>query len=121
MLHPKSLCAWAISVLLAVCSASAQISISGVTDKSTYNDTVTLTIGTVAGFNYHATLNSQSVAIGPPVIVNKPDFYELRVDATNQTTSAVTSQYLRFIVKASERVDTEWGLPPHIPFPVIQS
>src|SRR6185436_17495964 len=123
MLHPKLLCAWMISFLfLTSLSAPAQITISGVADKATsYSDSVTFTIGTQAGYNYNATLNWQPVSTGVPVVVNKPDFYELRVDATNQSTSAVTSQYVRFILKASERVDTEWGLPPHIPFPVIQS
>ena len=99
----------------------AQFTISGVTDKTTYNNTVTLTITTQAGYDYNATLNWQPIATGAPVIVNKPDFYELRVDATNQLTSAVTSAYRRFIVIATERGGTEWGLPPHTPFPVIQS
>ena len=99
----------------------AQITVSGVTDKTTYNDAVTFTIGTQAGYDYSSTLNWQPVATGVAVLVNKADFYELRVDATNQTTSAVTSQYLRFIVNDSERLGTEWGLPPHVPFPSIQS
>ena len=122
MFHQKFLRACAVlSCLGAVISAQAQFTVTGVADKATYNDTVTLTIGTQAGYNYNATLNWKPVATGAAVVVNKPDFYELRVEATNTTTSAVTSQYLRFIVKASERVDTEWGLPPHVPFPVIQS
>ena len=100
---------------------SAQITITGVADKTTYNNTVTLTVGTTAGFDYNATLNWQPIVTGGPVVVNKPDFYELRVDATNQSGGAVTSLYRRFIVLSSERVGTEWGLPPHIPFPVIQS
>jgi len=99
----------------------AQITISGVADKQTYNNTVTLTITTQAGYDYNATLNWNPIATGVPVVVNKPDFYELRVDATNQLNSAVTSVYRRFIVLATERVNTEWGLPPHVPFPVIQS
>ena len=122
MFHLKFLRACALlSMCVAAIPASAQFTISGVTDKTTYNNTATLTIGTQAGYNYNATLNWQPVATGVAVVVNKPDFYELRVDATNTTTSAVTSQYLRFIVNSSERVDTEWGLPPHVPFPVIQS
>ncbi len=100
---------------------SAQITITGVADKTTYNNTVTLTVGTQAGFDYNATLNWQPIATGGPVVVNKPDFYELRVDATNQSGGAVTSLYRRFIVLDTSRVGTEWGLPPHVPFPVIQS
>ena len=122
MIHQKFIRLFVVlSCFAAVISAQAQFTITGVADKATYNDTVTLTIGTQAGYNYNATLNWKPVATGVAVVVNKPDFYELRVDATNTTTSAVTSQYLRFIVNASERVGTEWGLPAHVPFPVIQS
>jgi hypothetical protein len=99
----------------------AQFTITGVADKGNYNNSVTLTVVTQAGYSYNATLNWKPVAVSTPVIVNQPDFYELRVDATNQTTSAVTSRYLRFLVVASERAGAEWGLPRHVPFPVIQS
>ncbi|HWN93771.1 MAG TPA: hypothetical protein VNT99_01950, partial [Methylomirabilota bacterium] len=104
-------------------AAFAQITISGVTDKADppYMDTVTFTIGTQAGYSYNATLNWKPIPTGTPVVVNVPDFYELRVDATNQATSAITNRYVRFIVRSSERGGTEWGLPPHTPFPVIQS
>ena len=67
---------------------SAQINITGVADKTTYNNSVTLTVGTQAGFDYNATLNWQPIAAGGPVVVNKPDFYDLRVDATNQVGGA---------------------------------
>ena len=102
-------------------AALAQFTVSGVADKMTYNNTASLTVVTQAGYSYRATLNYLPIAVGAAVVVNKPDFYELRVDATNTTTSAVTSGYLRFHVLSSERLGTEWGLPPHIPFPVIQS
>ncbi len=102
-------------------AVSAQINVTGVADKTTYNNTVTFTVGTQAGFDYNATLNWKPIATGVPVVVNKADFYELRVDATNQVGGAVTSLYRRFIVIATERAATEWGLPPHTPFPVIQS
>ncbi len=89
--------------------------------KQPTTDTVTLTISTQAGFDYDATLNWKPIALDVPVIVNKPDFYELRVNATNQVGGAVTSLYRRFIVLEPARVGTEWGLPVHTPFPVIQS
>lgn len=106
---------------LAPLAVLAQINITGVADKGTYNDTATLTVGTQTGYTYSATLNGQPIATGAPVIVNKPDFYELRVAAANVTNSAVTGQYLRFIVLASARAGTEWGLPAHVPWPVIPS
>ncbi len=102
-------------------AALAQITVSGVADKMTYNNTATLTVVTQAGFSYSATLNYLPIAVGAAVVVNKPDFYELRVDATNQIGGAVTSLYRRFIVLDSARLGTEWGLPAHVPFPVIQS
>lgn len=101
--------------------APAQFTISGVADKTTYTDTATLTVNTQAGYTYSATLNYKPIAAGAALLVNKPDFYELRVEATNTSSSAVTSQYLRFIINAGERVGTEMGIPPHTPFPVIQS
>jgi hypothetical protein len=102
-------------------SLPGQFTVTGVADKQIYNNTVTLTVGTQAGFDYSATLNWQPIAVGVPVLVNKADFYELRVDATNQVGGAVTSAYRRFIVNATERGTTEQGLPPQTPFPVIQS
>ena len=115
------LCCLLIAAVLVPVAALAQFSITGVADKGTYNNSVTLTVVTQAGYTYSASLNYKPIATGTPVLVNLPDFYELRVDATNTTTTNVTSQYLRFLVNASERLNTEWGLPPHTPFPVIQS
>ena len=122
MFHQKFLPICAVwSCFAAALSAQAQFTISGMTDKSTYNNTATLTVNTQAGYTYSATLNYMPVALGAAVVLNIPDFYELRVDATNTGSSAVTSEYRRFIINASERVGTETGLPPHVPFPVIQS
>jgi hypothetical protein len=115
------LCRLLSAVALLPASAFAQFSITGVADKGIYNNSATLTVVTQAGYAYSASLNYKPIATGTAVLVNQPDFYELRVDATNTGTTAVTSQYLRFLVNASERLNTEWGLPPHTPFPVIQS
>ena len=122
MFHQKFLRGCAVlSCFAAVNSTQAQFTISGVTDKSTYNNTATLTVNTQAGYTYSATVNYEPIIVGAAVVVNLPDFYELRVDATNTGSSAVTSEYRRFIINASERVGTEMGIPPHVPFPVIQS
>ena len=69
----------------------AQFTITGVADKATPNDTATLTVNTQAGYTYSATLNYQPVAVGVPVVITKPDFYELRVSATNTGTLAASS------------------------------
>jgi hypothetical protein len=102
-------------------SVSAQIPINGVVDKTVYPDQVTFDVPAQGGFHYNISLNTSNVPAGQPVNVEIPDYYELRVQRTEDATSAVTNRLVRFIVEASTRLDTEWGLPPQTPFPVIQS
>jgi hypothetical protein len=67
-------------------------------------------------------LNATPVAAGTNVVVNRPDYYELYAYRTNLSAPFdVATQRVRFIVEATERADTEWGLPPQTPMPVIQS
>lgn len=106
----------------AATSALAQFNITGVTDKATpYVNTVTFTVGTQPGYSYGVFLNQQRIPTDVPVTLNTPDFYELNAYATNVATSVVTSRWVRFIVRSSERAGTEWGLPPHVPSPAIPS
>ncbi|HMJ91332.1 MAG TPA: hypothetical protein VK530_16035 [Candidatus Acidoferrum sp.] len=127
MRSPRRLRLPVLLLLAAAClvltfTARAQIGVSNLVDKSSsYDDRVTFYITNSPGFTYLALLNGQPVSIGSAVLVDKPDYYELAMWRTNTTTSAVATQLVRFIVKASERVNTELGLPPHTPFPVIQS
>ncbi len=108
--------------LSATSPAWAQFAITGVTDKAApYADAVTFTVGVQAGYSYAAELNRERIPVGVPITINAPDFYELRVTATNVFTATVTNRLVRFIVRASERSGTEWGLPPHVPSPVIPS
>jgi hypothetical protein len=123
MFHWKSLWACALSLVLAL-SATGQITINGVADKQTYPDSVVFTIVAQAGYTYSAFLNTNPVPVGVAVTVNRPDFYQLYVIRTNDTTSAVEYLLRRFIIFATERgatENTELGLPPHTPWPVIQS
>lgn len=101
--------------------ALAQLTVSGVADKQFYADSVTFTIPTQAGFTYAAFLNTNPVPSGVAVTVNRPDFYQLVVTRTETATSAVTNRLVRFIVRDGSREGTETGLPPHTPWPVIQS
>ena len=108
--------------LAAASPARAQFTVSGVTDKTMYNNSVTLTVVTQAGYNYAVFLNTNTlpnpVAAGVAVTVNKPDFYELFVLSTNASNPTLFSNgYVRFIVNASERLGTESGLPPQTPLP----
>jgi hypothetical protein len=123
MFHWKSLWACALSFAVAF-SAAGQIAINGVADKTTYPDSVVFTIVAQAGYTYSAFLNTNPVPVGVAVTVNRADFYQLYVIRTNDTTSAVEYLLRRFIVYATERgatENTELGLPPHTPWPVVQS
>lgn len=101
--------------------ARAQINIGGLADKTIYTDQVTFTITNTAGYAFGAWLDTVPVPVGTPVLVNRVEYHELSVRATNTTTSAVTSQSVRFIVRASERGNTEDGIPPWTPYPTIPS
>ncbi|HEU0012001.1 MAG TPA: hypothetical protein VFT34_19460, partial [Verrucomicrobiae bacterium] len=120
MFHRKSLWACALSLALAL-SATGQITINGVADKQTAADSITFTIVAQAGYTYAAFLNTNPLPVGIAVTVNRPDFYQLYVIRTNDTTSAVEYLLRRFIVFTTVRGATELGLPPHTPWPVIQS
>lgn len=110
-----------LALWLLAFSAAAQINIDGVTDKSTYSDAVTYRVQTQAGFSLVAWLNGVPVAVGVSNRLNRPDYYELQVQRTDLASSAVTTRLVRFLVHASERVGTEWGLPVQVPWPIVQS
>ncbi|HMJ65008.1 MAG TPA: hypothetical protein VK615_06630, partial [Candidatus Binatia bacterium] len=116
----KACCVVAFS-LAAILSAHAQIQVTGLTDKMTYSETVPFTIVDQPGFSYSAFLNTNPVPVGVPVTVNQPDYYELNIARTDNVTSAVTTLLVRFIVLASERANTEWGLPRQFAWPMITS
>lgn len=101
--------------------AFGQITIDGIADKANYNNSVTYRVQTQAGFTDAAFLNGLPVPGGVFNTITRPDYYELFVHRTNDASSAVTTQLVRFLVNASERADSEWGLPRHTPFPLVQS
>src|SRR5688500_3137545 len=107
--------------IVALLPASAQITIDGIADRANYNNIVSYRVQTQAGFTDAAFLNGLPVPVGIFNTITRPDYYELFVHRTNDTTSAVTTRLVRFLVNASERGGTEWGLPPHTPLPVVQS
>jgi hypothetical protein len=111
----------AFVVLALVASARAAITIEGVQDKKVYADRVSFTIQSEAGFDYMAELNGGTVAVDVVVEVNQPDYYELNVQRRQQSSGAEESRLVRFIVRASERGNTEWGLPVWTPYPPIDS
>ena len=123
MFHQKFLPAFIVFVaaFLTTRTASAQITIEGIADKANYNDSATYRVQTQAGFSDGAFLNGLPVPVGVFNTITRADYYELVVLRTNDVSSAVTTRLVRFLVNASERLGTEWGLPPHTPLPIIQS
>ena len=120
--------ALALSILLSCERCLAQITVEGLTDQTVYADRVSFRIPSAPGYDYTASLRGEPVAIersvpiDAPVEVSDPkQYYELEVERRHQISGAVESQVLQFIVRASERADTEWGLPPWTPYPSIPS
>lgn len=101
--------------------AQTVIPINGVADKQTYTDSVSFTVPAETGFRYSITLNDQALPAGQTVQITEPDFYLLLVLRSPIAGGVTNSRLVRFLVVAGERKGTEWGLPPHVPSPVIPS
>ncbi len=114
-------CVFLVSLFLLTGSGLAQISVDGVADKKVYKDRVSLVVHSEAGFEYAATLNGVRIATDLSVEVNEPQYYELMVERRRLPSGVEESELIRFIVRASERGNTEWGLPVWTPYPSIPS
>jgi hypothetical protein len=107
----------ATSWLAGSSSGLAQFAITGVTDRAIppYENSVTFTVGTLPGYSYAAFLNGERIPLDVPVTAGEPDFYQIHAFATNATSGIVSTQWVRFLVEATERNNTEWGIPRHTP------
>ena len=102
--------------------AQAQtLTIDGVTDRSTYTDSVALRVQTNVGFTYDVTLNGRPSAPGIFHTVNTMDYYDLLVQRLETATGAVTNRLVRFIVLSAQRGSPELGLIQWVPLPPIPS
>jgi len=108
-------------LLLLGTSASAKITIDGVADEKVYANRVSFTVRTEAGFDYSAELNGEPVATGVPVLVDEPDYYQLSVRQRDLPAGTEETSLIQFIVRATDRGNSEWGLPPWTPYPTIAS
>jgi len=108
-------------LLLLAASGRAAITIEGVADKKVYADKVSFTVRSEAGFDYTATLNGSPVTVNVRTEVNEPEYYELNVLKQRESPRTQESRLVRFIVRASDRGNTEWGLPRWTPYPMIDS
>lgn len=121
MRYSRELTVWFLYLLFSAPSGLAAITIDGVADKKVYADRVTFTVRAEAGSDFTATLNGVPVAVGAPVKVDEPEYYELNVHRRQQSAGAEESRLVRFIVRATARANSEWGLPPWTPYPSIDS
>ncbi len=105
----------------AAVQAQAPLTIDGVTDKSTYADSVSLRVPSTDGYTYSLRLDDDPMPTDAYIAVNRMDYHELAVSRTNTTTGAVATNLVRFIVISSERGNPEKGLIKWTPYPPINS
>jgi hypothetical protein len=110
-----------LSILALGGLAFGQITIEGVADKKVYADRVSFRVGSEAGFDYTVELNGDAIGVDVWVEVNEPEYYELSVHRRNQSSGEEENQLVQFIVRATARRNSEWGLPLWTPYPMIDS
>ena len=100
---------------------SGEISIDGVEDRQVYGDRVSFKVNSEAGFDYTALLNDEAIALDVTIEVTEPEYYELYVHRREEISGTEQSELIRFIVQATQRGRSEWGLSPWTPYPPIES
>ncbi|MBI4584679.1 MAG: hypothetical protein HY717_11750 [Planctomycetes bacterium] len=101
--------------------AQAQITVEGLTDRKVYADRVSFRVPAAAGYEYTILLDNSPVPADLFIRVDQPDYHELLVKRRLLPNGAPESRLIQFIVRASARGNSEWGLPPWIPYPSIPS
>ena len=101
--------------------ASAQVTVSGLVTKTVYADQVTFTVTPQAGYVVTPKVDGVAVATGTPVKLTAVDYHELAIHWRQTASGTQGDQVIQFIVRSSERKDSEWGLPPWVPYPMIPS
>ena len=97
------------------------ITIQGVTDRQDLVGSASFRVVTNVGFSYEVTLNGVPKPAGITNTILIADYYDLVVRRTNLSDSTVTNALVRFIIRASDRGDTERGLIAWVPYPSIPS
>ena len=109
-----------IGFALASSSLWGAITITGVTDKTKYADSITFTVAADPNaVTTTATLDGVPVSVGVATAVNTVQYHELRAESRDGGGAIVDSKLVRFIVTASSRAGTEDGIPPHTPFRTV--
>lgn len=123
-------CLGAVLVLLTALPrpSLSQIPVEGLEDKTVYADRVSFRVLSEPGYDTTAILTgepravSRAIPLDTLVEVEEPkEYYELYVERRDSTSGATESMTIQFIVRASERDNTEWGIPPWTPYPPVPS
>lgn len=112
-----------IGVVFLACRAGAQapLVVNGVADRTTYTDSVTVSVPSTAGYIQSILLDGSPLPPDLSVPVNRMDYHELLVSRTNVASGAVSNRLVRFIVRSSNRGSPETGLMEWLPYPMIDS
>ena len=110
-----------LSLFALASSGLAQIYIDGVLDKGVYADKVSFIVRPERGYDYTVELNGNPIETGVSIEVNEPEYYELYVYRRERSSGVEESELVRFIVRATERGNSELGLPRWSPYPPINS
>lgn len=109
-----------LNFLTASIVAQDAFTINGVSDKSV-GTSFTINVPVQNGYGYYAVLNGALFPVGTNVTVSSPDYYELIAYRTNLSSGVITNRLIRFIVTSPKRGNTENGIPPWTPYPIIPS
>ena len=110
-----------LGALLFPVAAHCQITVTGLADQTVYTDTVTFRVVTAAGYTYNAYVDGGPVPVGADVTVSRPEYHELLVERRLGGAGVPETRLVQFIVRSSERNDSEWGLRPWVPYIPIPS
>ena len=109
------------ALLTSTAALYGAINVSGAGNKAAVaaGTSVTVTITAEAGFTSVATLDGTPLPIATPVMVTSPQYHEVKEIKTPTAGGAATTSLYQFIILAAGRSNTESGLPPFTPYPVI--
>jgi len=111
-----------LTVLVLTGSSLAAIDVDGVGDKVVYTDHAEFTVNSEAGYTYDVvTLNDDPIPTDTLIELDYAEYFLLYVHRINDTTLAEESLTIQFIIRDSQRLFSEVGLPAFTPYPPIDS
>jgi hypothetical protein len=109
-----------LTAVLLPLSLPAAITITGTTDRTKYDASVTFTVtADPNAVTTTATLDGLTTSVGNAVLVNSFGYHELKAESRNGTGGLVDSRLVRFIVRDPSRGDSEDGIPPFTPLRTV--